>query len=158
MRFGTLMVFTFTLVFWMTASAFAQEVGMSFPDFFASVLETLKGFGGLSFTAKVSAVLVLFVSSMKVTVLEVYWAKLGKAKIWVSLGLAFVAGLVDAFVGVDKFSWSVVFAYVLAGAGAPILHQVLDSVKAIPGLGKVYVGIINVVIELLGRFGTKKVQ
>ena len=131
-------------------TAMAQEVVNSDAEFIKSVYETIKAFGGFDFVTKVSACIMILISSMKVSFLRPLWTKLGNGQIWLTMGLGFVAGLCDAFVGQDKFSWSIVAAYTFAGAGAPVLHLILESIKSIPGLGDVYKSVITIIMEMLG--------
>lgn len=118
--------------------------------FFAQVLQVIQSLGGLSMLLKVSALITLIVASMKVSFLNnLVWKKLGEAQVWVAPVLGLVAGLLH-LLGGSAFSWAMVFAYLSAGGGAVFLHEILDSIKAIPGLGAVYIKLINLVESALG--------
>lgn len=135
-------------------SAPPQEMPVS--DFLSQVLQVIKEFGGLPTVLKIAAIITLLISSMKVSVLnELVWSKLGDFKPWAAPILGLIAGILD-LAKAGTVSWASVFAYVSAGAGALILHDLLDSVKAIPKLGAVYVKLIELVQKALGPAATKK--
>lgn len=131
-----------------------QEMPVS--DFLSQVLQVIKEFGGLPTVLKIAAIITLLISSMKVSVLnELVWSKLGDFKPWAAPILGLIAGILD-LAKAGTVSWASVFAYISAGAGALILHDLLDSVKAIPKLGAVYVKLIELVQKALGPAATKK--
>lgn len=133
--------------------AFADEVVVSPQDFFAQVLEAIRTFGGLSVMAKISAVVMIIISSMKVSFFrELIWDKLGALQTWVAPILGLIAGILGLGNGDAPITLASVMAYVAAGGGAIILHELLDSIKAIPGIGQVYISMIN----LIQGFLTKK--
>lgn len=144
---AALLFFSMMFVF---SYALADEAVVAPQDFFAQMLEAIRAFGGLSMMAKISTVIMVIVSSMKVTFLrELLWSKLGAAQAWVAPLLGLIAGILG--LGNDgQISLASVMAYVAAGAGAVILHELLDSVKAIPGIGEIYISLIKIVQGFLG--------
>lgn len=166
--FSTVLVFT--LLTLNGLFAFAQEVAAPSPapavsapavvaaaplppqDFLSQVLQAIQGFGGLSTVAKISVIILLLVSSMKVTALnQLIWSKLGKAQAWVAPLLGLVAGILGLANGADqKITLASVMAYVASGAGAILLYELLDSLQAIPGIGPTYVSIIEFIKGLTG--------
>ncbi len=125
-------------------------------DFFAQVLAAIQGFGGLSTMLKISTVIMLIIASMKVSFLNTnVWSKLGSAQVWVAPVLGLIGGALSLGTGATPVSAASIFAYVTAGAGAVFLHEILDSVKAIPGIGAIYVTIINLVEGALGGPASK---
>lgn len=133
------------------AYAFAESNVISPGDFLSQVLQAIQGFGGLSWMLKVAAVVTLVIASMKVSVLnQLLWSKLGAAQAWVAPILGLVGGILSLSAGGHSITLQAVLAYVSAGAGAIILHELLDTVKAIPGLGSIYVQIINAIEGALG--------
>lgn len=155
MRPMKLMYMTLLLLFvstvFVTGYAFADEVVVAPQDFLAQVLDAIKNFGGLSTMLKISSIVALIVASMKVSFLnDLVWSKLGAAKVWLAPVLGLVAGVLGLGSGGAPITLASVFAYVSAGAGAVILHEILDSVKAIPGLGAGYVSFINMIESVLG--------
>lgn len=118
-------------------------------DFLTQVFEAIKSFGGLPTVLKLALLISLLISSMKVTVLRtLIWDKLGAFKVWAAPILGLIAGLLGVY-GEGDFSLAKAFAYMSAGAGAIIVHELLDSVKALPKIGKVYVTIIELIQKAL---------
>lgn len=154
-------IYLFLFLMFSFAFAFAQEVAVSLPlppaDFLSQVLQAIQGFGGLSTVAKISTIILLIVASMKVTILNQYiWSKLGEAKAWVAPLLGLIAGVLGIGAGGQPITLASVFAYVAAGGGAVILHELLDSLKAIPGIGPIYVAIIDFISESVVLGGKAK--
>lgn len=120
-------------------------------DFLSQVLDAVKGFGGLPWVAKIAALITLILSSMKVSFLrQLVWDKIGALKPWLAPGLGLLAGILALGKGINLAS---AIAYISAGAGAIIFHELLDSLKAAPGLGVGIQGFINL---LMSWFGAKK--
>jgi len=140
-------VFTaaFTLAL-MPALAFAE--GEAAPmDFLAQVFAAIKAMGGLPWAGKVAAICLLLVASMKVSFIAPLWDKLGAAKVFVAPALALIGGLLS----MDVITLPGAMAYIMAGAGAIAMHQILDAIKAIPGLGAMYVAVIDLISGLLRK-------
>ena len=137
------------LICFTTCYAFAQDVAPV--DFFTQVLTAIKTFGGLSWVLKISSIVTLLIASMKVSFLNQYlWTKLGAAQAWVAPILGLIAGILSLMSGGQPLSIAALLAYLSAGSGAIILHELLDSLKALPGLGAIYVAAINVIENVLG--------
>lgn len=133
------------------AYAFADATVVDPSDFLTQVLSVIQKFGGLSWMMKVSAVTLLLISSMKVSFLKtLIWDKLGEAQAWIAPILGLIAGIMGLGAGGIAVTGASIFAYVMSAGGAVIFHELLDSVKAIPGLGAVYVSMISFVESLLG--------
>ena len=127
--------------------AFAQGV-ISPTDFFTQVAAFVQSIGGLSTLLKISGVIMLIIASMKVTFLNtLIWSKLGSLQIWVAPVLGLIAGILSLGTGLTL---PAAFAYISAGGGAVYMHEIMDLVKAIPGIGSTYVAIINFLENLLG--------
>jgi len=119
-------------------------------DFASQVLDAVKNIGGLNTLMKISLVIMLLVSSMKVSLLNSYvWSRLGAAKVWVAPALSLLAGVLGLGAGDTQVTPALIFAYLTAGGGAVFLHEILDSLKSIPKLGKIYVTAIDVVQKSL---------
>lgn len=145
----------FTLAFSMmlvTVIVYAQET-VPLPvetvdGFFMQVLTFVKQFGGLPWVLKVAGIAAILISTLKVSILrELIWEKLGNAKAWAAPLLGLIFGI--ASLGSD-LSWASALAYMSAGAGAIILHELLDSVKTVPGIGSVWLSVIEVIQKILG--------
>jgi hypothetical protein len=106
---------------------------------------------GLSSWALYAAIITLVIASMKVSFLDdLIWNRLGNFQIWFAPFLGLVGGLIVMKANGVPLTLGAVLAYVSAGAGAVFLHELLDLVKLIPGLGPVYVSIITVIESALG--------
>jgi hypothetical protein len=133
------------------AVAAPEKASLSLDDFLAQVLAAVQKFGGLSVLLKVSAVILLLVASMKVSFLnQLIWSKLGAFQSAVAPLLGIIAGLFGLFGGGAPVTLASVFAYFLSGVGAVGLHEFLDDVKAIPGIGAGYIAVINAIESILG--------
>lgn len=120
--------------------------------FISQAVSSFQNFGTLAWGAKIAVIITILISSMKVTFLDdLIWNKLGPAvQIWVAPILGLLAGIFLPLLSGSAFQWSTLFAYVGAGMGAMYLHEILDLVKAIPGIGPFWVGAISAVEEVLG--------
>lgn len=119
---------------------------------FSQVLTFIKQFGGLPWVLKIAGISAILISTLKVSAIrEITWDKLGNAKVWAAPILGLVFGILS--LGTD-LTWASALAYVSAGAGAIIFHELLDSLKGIPGIGSIWVSIIDVIQTVLG--GKKK--
>ena len=140
-------------------NAFAQtsdDIG-----FFQKVLQYIQDFGGLGWAGKVAGGIFILIGAMKVSFLDKVWDFLGEYKPAVPLVLALIAGIVS--LGIDpgsEITWAGVMAYVTAGAGAIILHSLLDMIKSIPGIGKTAIAVIDflqIIFRASGPLESKKV-
>jgi hypothetical protein len=139
------------LTTFVTLYAYAGNEVITPQDFFAQVLGVVQQLGGMSGMAKISAVILLIVASMKVSFLnDLLWSKLGAAKAWVAPLLGLIGGILGIGASGVPLDGARILAYVTAGAGAVVLHELLDSIKAVPGIGNIYLTIINIVQGWLG--------
>jgi len=132
--------------------AFAQDTipapTETIEGFFSQTFTVIKQFGGLPWVLKIAGIAAILISTMKISVLrEFTWDKLGNAKVWAAPILGLLFGVASLGTNLTLAS---ALAYISAGAGAIILHELLDSIKAIPGIGSVWVSIIDVIKSLLG--------
>jgi hypothetical protein len=133
-----------------TASVLPADT-VSTSDFMTQVLAAIKSFGGLSWVLKIAAIVTLILASMKVSILNTYvWSKLGNFKTWAAPLLGLIAGVLSLSQGTAGISLAALTAYVGAGSGAILLHELLDTVKAIPGIGPKWVELITVIETYLG--------
>lgn len=127
--------------------AFAQGV-TSPSDFLTQVVAFVQSLGGMSTLLKISGAIMLVIASLKVSILNTWiWSKLGNIQIWVAPVLGLIAGILSLGTGLTL---PAAFAYITAGAGAVYLHEIMDLVKSIPGIGSIYVSIINFLESVLG--------
>ncbi|MFI5342861.1 MAG: hypothetical protein ACHQUC_01435 [Chlamydiales bacterium] len=139
----------------LTFKVFAQDVPVDPSAFLQQLTDAFKSFGGLTGVAKIALIITLLVSSMKVTILnQLIWSKLGAAQTWLAPVLGLVGGILGIGSGGAPITLASVLVFLSAGVGAVAFHELLDSLKAIPGIGSVVVSIINVIESVLG--GAKK--
>lgn len=153
---STFMLGLFMLTVFTGFYAMADDSVVSPVDFLDQVVQAAKVFGGLPEVLKIASIVTILIASMKVSFLnDLVWSKLGAAKSWVAPLLGLVAGLLGLGAGGQPITLASAFAYMAAGAGAVILHELLDSIKAIPGLGPQYVAFIELVEKVLGGPASK---
>lgn len=129
----------------------APVVDIPVSDFLSQVLDAVKGFGGLSWLLKISAVITVILASMKVSFMrDLVWDKLGAAKAWAAPILGLIVGILNLATAGGHITLPAILAYVSAGAGAIILHELLDTLKAVPGIGPKWVEIISVISAFTG--------
>lgn len=115
-------------------------------DFLNDVLKFIASFGGLSSMLKISGILMLIVASMKVTFLAPIWNKLPAVlQTFMAPLLGLAAGLLGLGMSGAPVTWASALAFMGAGTGSVFLHEILDGIKALPGIGTVYISIINVI-------------
>lgn len=125
-----------------------MELGLDV--FLYQIFEAMSGFGGLPFMMKISAIVLLLIASMKVSALKPLWDKLGPYKAFAAPAFSLIVGIISMVV--DKpFSFAGLGAYLFAGAGAIIMHELLDALKAFPSIGAKYQGIISFFQGLLKK-------
>lgn len=133
-----------------SALAFAADAVVPVPEmplneFFASVLAFGKGFSALSWQLKVSGSVALLISTVKVSFLRPAWDKMGWAKFVVAPALGFVGGLF----AVQPMNAAGIMAWTFAGAGAIVLHELMDGFKAMPGIKPLAVKVIDMIKSVL---------
>lgn len=146
-----LMISVMILSVFTMSYAFADASVITPGDFFTQVLAVVQSFGGLSTLLKISGVVTLVIASMKVSFLnQLIWSKLGAAQVYLAPVLGLVAGIIVLKANGSALTAASVFAFMSAGAGSVFLHEILDTIKAIPGLGAVYVSLIGLIESALG--------
>ena len=123
---------------------------MGLEEFFGQVLAYIGEFGGLPFVGKVAGIILLLIGTLKVSVFRPVWDMLGSYKVFVAPVLGLAAGLLS-LAGGEGFNVAQVLAYVVSGAGAILLHELLDGVKALPGLGPLFQTVVTFLQGLLKR-------
>ena len=120
--------------------------------FLSLLVADIQGYGGMPWFVQVSAVILLIIASTKVNLINsMLWNNIpANLQMWVGPALGALAGLFQMLATTNGvFSWTALTAWALAGAGAPIIHELLDAVKLIPGIGTTYVAIINLIEDTL---------
>lgn len=119
-------------------------------DLIQAVGDTIHAWGGLVWQLKIAALVMLLIASMKVTVMDKYvWDKLGAVQPFAAPILGLIVGFLSLAAS-HALSLVGLLAYLSAGAGAILLHELLDGVKAWPGIGPAYVAAISAIEGALG--------
>lgn len=129
-----------------SAASDSVDVG----SFIGQIATAFSSFGGLPWAGKIALIITLLIASMKVSVLDsLVWDRLGKFQAWAAPILGLIGGIVSLAVS-GHITLPGVLAYMSAGAGAILLHELLDTVKALPGIGQMWVSIIAAIEGALG--------
>lgn len=123
------------------------QAGMA--DFLGQVWAYISSFGGLSFVLKMSGLVAIIIASVKVSLLRPLWDRLGNFKALVGPVLSLFVGVVSSLKGDHGFSLSIICAYLFSGSGAVIIHEILDILKAIPGISPTYLKMIELANRML---------
>ena len=107
-----------------------------------SVISYIFGFNSVPEYAKNSVLVLVVIGLLKSSAALPLWNKLGNFKVLAAPLLSMLLSLV----GVNPFSMSESF---ISGALAIALHEMLDALKAMPGIGPKYQALIAVVERLL---------
>ena len=119
-------------------------------QFLAQVMAAIKALGGLPWALKIASIVLLIIASMKVAVVRnLIWDRLGAAKAFVAPVLGLIVGLLS-MAAEGNVTVAGVFAYLFAGAGALAIHELLDAVKGIPGIGQKYIQVCEFISKIFG--------
>jgi hypothetical protein len=146
--FAYFLAFALGAFFFTSVAAFAADpVPMSDGDFFAQVFQTIGNFGGLSWIGKVSSIVMLLIAFTKTPL----WKDkvFGKIPAGLRPFLAPSLGLIGGLLSIHPLTFASAFAYVGAGAGAIILYELLDGVKATYATSAAVTAIISFIQGLL---------
>lgn len=131
--------------------AFGADGDLDPSAFIQQVLDAFKALGGLPWSMKVATICLLVVASMKVSFLRtLLWDKLGAFKAILAPALGLLGGLLAYLSSGAPITLPGLVAYFIAGAGALALHELLDALKALPGISIVANTVISWLMALLG--------
>lgn len=140
-------------VFCMPMLALAQEVpaaDLQISDLFSMLLKAVGDFKSLGWQAGLSALVMILIASMKVSLLRQYvWDKLGWFKVFVAPVLSLVVVFIGLFLTGQPFTMQAFVVAMVTGAGAVALNEMLDGVKNAPGVNSVIVFVANLLKSLL---------
>ena len=115
-------------------------------DFFFRAYLFFNGWGGLGQWLKAATTITLVVSTIKITPLNrLLWSPLGQYQTWVGPVVGLLAGFIT-----QHANHEAIFVYVTAGMGSAYIHAILDMIKLIPGIGPMWVVLIDAVEAFLG--------
>jgi uncharacterized membrane protein HdeD (DUF308 family) len=112
----------------------------------ASIMDLWHSFPSLSVAGKIAGCLVILIGLVKSSLFKPLWDKAGP---WKAL-VAPLLGLIVAVLSISPFNWAGVLQGLAGGVLAVGISQVFDAVKLMPGVGQVWITIIDVVQKLLG--------
>jgi hypothetical protein len=112
-----------------------MDIGALFSQLYAFIT----GFATMSTAAKISGIVLLIIAIMKSSFLAPVWAKLGNLQVLVAPVLAIAVSMV----AIQPFTWATFSQSLISGTVAIGVHQLLDGIKTIPGLGSIYISVIN---------------
>jgi len=99
------------------------------------------GFNQLDTAGKIGGCVLLVIALVKNSALLPLWNKVGAWKVLVAPALA----VAYAVVMVQPLTLQAVMASLVGGALAVATHELLDAVKSLPGIGPLFVKVINFV-------------
>lgn len=140
-------IFAFLSMIMFATVAVAQAVEPAPSDLLGALLRALADWQSVGWQAGVAALLTILISTVKLSWAQVYWNKLGYFKVFVAPVLSLVAVAIAA----PALDAKAMYVAITTGAGAVFLHQILDSVKKMPGLKKPISIVIDIVSKLLGK-------
>lgn len=144
-----MLVLSFMFVSMVAFAADAADLPAS--DFLLQLFSAIKDLGGMAWAGKVCAIVALLIGSTKVSFLRAaLWDKLGAYKVLVAPLLGLAGGAVAYFSSGVQLTLANATAYIFAGAGAVLLSELLEVVKAIPGIGPMYLSAIGLLEGILG--------
>lgn len=152
---NSITTWAFALVLFLVGQFALAQAAADVPvqDFAAQVLGAISSFGGLPWVGKIALIVTVVLSSIKVLPIRtLIWDKLGNAKAFAAPVLGLILGVLTLAQG-GQLSFAGVMAYVSAGAGAIILHELVDALKAAPWVGAGIKGWLSI---LDGFFASKK--
>lgn len=131
-------------------TCFAQATPVTPTDFLIQILQFVQSMGGAKWFVIAAGVISLLQSSMNLTALNSFWTKFGK---WGGPILGLIGGILAPLASGTATTLGGVMSYILAGGVAIYIQDILNLVKAIPGVGAIVIAIINYVETL--PFGAK---
>lgn len=128
---------------------------IDFGTFVKDASLTFSSMGALSGAMKIVCGIMLLLALAKVSadgkvpLLSSIWPQSDALKAWMAPILGLALGIL--MLGANgAITMAGVLTYASVGSGAIALHEILDTVKALPGLGAGYVAVINVIEGVLG--------
>lgn len=104
-------------------------------DLLSQIMAALSGFASESSPMKAAAIITVFISIWKSSLLQPLWAKIGGAQVLVAPLLGVISALITLPGG---FSWANAMAGLHGGLLAVALHEVLSVLEVVPWIGPKY--------------------
>lgn len=128
----------------------AAQATVDTDSFLGSILDFILHHGGLGTPLLIACICLILIASMKVTVLDsLFWDHLGRLQAFVAPVLGIIVGLIMVHMS-GPITLAAIVTYAGSGAGAVVIHELLDALKGMPGLGTFYVNVIQFLEDRLG--------
>jgi hypothetical protein len=131
---------------------------MDLGQFVDQLYAVLQNFGALSPLLKASAILTLLISAWKVSAFQWMWSQLGKFQSFMAPLLMTAAVIVQSLIKSGSVNWSSVGTAIVIGLTSIGFHELLCALKSFPGIGPLFVKVIDVVEAFLGGNGLNAVR
>lgn len=129
-----------------TAVAEVAAVEVPVSTIISQLMKVATDWKAFGWQAGLIALITLLLSTLKNSFLRTYlWDKLGPCKVFAAPILSMLA----IFIGMGEFSWAGALVGITTGGGAIALHQMLDGVKKMPGVGSVALSMADLLGKLL---------
>lgn len=125
--------------------------GPSLPELAKMAFDAAGAFKSAGWQVGMCAVITLIIASMKNTVAATYfWDKLKWGKAFIAPLLALIMVEIMAIPAGQVFSLKSLMVAAVTGAGAIALHELMDGIKEIPGIGPLWISAIDFIGKFLG--------
>ena len=126
------------------------EVG--FGQLAQMLLSAIGDFKSGGWLAGAVALIYLIIGTMKNSAIRgMLWDKLGAAKVLVAPILSFIMVEIVALSSGQGFTFKSIMLSLVTGAGAIALYEIMAAVKSIPGIGPVWVSVIDFIGKILQK-------
>ena len=121
-------------------------------DLISLMMKVIGDYKALGWQAGMSAIVMLLIASMKNSMLRKFiWDKMKWGKVFVAPGLSLILVIIGQLKGGHAIDMKSLMLAMITGAGALALHEILDGLKYIPGIGPMWVSLIDLVGNLLKK-------
>jgi hypothetical protein len=113
------------------------------------MMKAIGDYKALGWQAGMSMIVMLIIASMKNSALRsMIWDKMKWGKVFVAPVLSLILVIAAQLKGGHPVDFKSLMLAMVTGAGALALHEILDGIKYLPGVGPMWVSLI----DLIGKF------
>lgn len=121
-------------------------------DLLGMMLKLFSSWQSAGMLAGMSALVMLIIASLKNSMLRaMVWDKLKWGKVFVAPVMSIVLVFMGMMAKGMTIDGKAVLAALFVGGGAVALHEILDGLKQVPGIGGIWVNLIDMAGKLLGK-------
>lgn len=131
---------------------------MDLGQFIDQVYAALQNFGTLSVLLKASVILTLLISAWKVSVFQPFWNFFGNFKAFVPPTFMVGVVVVQSLISSGKVNWNTVGVAIVVGLTSAGFHDILCDLKSLPGVGPLFIKVIDLIEAFLGGSGLRAVK